>query len=269
MKGIFFIAGFFTVFFCAAQKDTGFRLLKTYPFSASEILIDNLENIYLLSASGQLKKYNANGDSAGIFNEVRRFGKPFSVDVTNPLRPLLFYKDFSTIVLLDRQLSIRGTVDLRSQNIMQATAAAVSYDNNIWLFDAVENKLKKIDESGKLLLETVDLRNVFEEGLSPEKIIDQNNSVYLFDSLRGLFQFDHFGSFQKKHAVTGWTNIALIRDRIVGIKNNELLLLNPSNFVIKNYQFPSSFGSFQQYIIGNGKLFTLSKDSVRLYSFPF
>jgi len=39
------------------------------------------------------------------------------LDVTNPLRVLLYYKDFSTIVILDRLLSNRSTIDLRKQDI--------------------------------------------------------------------------------------------------------------------------------------------------------
>jgi hypothetical protein len=72
------------------------------------------------------------GDSVAIFNNVKKFGKISTIDVSNPLKVLLYYKDFSTIVVLDRLLATRNTIDLRQQNIFQVNAIGQSYDNNIW-----------------------------------------------------------------------------------------------------------------------------------------
>jgi hypothetical protein len=90
-----------------------------------------------------------------IYNDVRKFGTATMIDVSNPLKVLLYYKDFATIVVLDRLLNIRNTIDLRLQNILQAKAIGLSYDNKIWVYDELESKLKKIDEGGQLLLETL------------------------------------------------------------------------------------------------------------------
>lgn len=267
MKSFLTITACFVAIFCNAQSDSFFIFSKKLPLSATYFAIDNLDALYILTASGQLKKFNSNGDSAGVYNEVRRLGKLYSIDVSNPLRPLLFYKDFSSVVILDRQLSVRTTIDLRTQNIIQASAVGLSYDNNIWVYDAVENKLRKIDESGSLLLETADLRNIFPDVIMPEQIIDQGNSVYLYDPKLGLYQFDYYGTFQKKHAVAGWKNIALINKQVAGIFQNGVAFLNPATLQIKQYQFPSSFGSFQQYLIGNARLFAVTKDSVSIYTF--
>ncbi len=252
---------------CFAQKDSSFRLLKKIAIEATDLDIDNLDNLYILTNTDQLKKFNAAGDSVGVYNDVRKFGKLYSFDVSNPLKVVLFYKDFSSVVLLDRQLSVRNTVDLRKQNIIQASTVGISYDNNIWVFDAVENKLKKIDENGELLLETADFRTIFSENFVPQKIIDQDNSVYLFDSSYGVIQFDYYGSLQKKHALPRWQNIVVHKNNLIGILNNGFAVYNTSSLMQQQYQFPSSFGSFNQYIIGNTKLFTRSKDSVNIYSF--
>ncbi len=252
-----------------AQKDSNFHLVRSIKLQASDFALDNLNNLYVLTSTGQLKKFNEAGDSISVYNDVRRFGKLYSIDVANPLKILLYYKDFSTIVILDRLLSARGTVDLRKQNIAQATAIGSSYDNNIWIFDAIDNKLKKIDETGKLLLETIDFRTVFDEPFAPQKILDVNGSVHLYDPAFGLLSFDHYGSFQKKYPLAKWQNINVFDKHIAGIYNSNIILYNTSNLMQKQYQFPSSFGSFNQYIIGNTRLFTLSKDSINIYNFRF
>ncbi len=252
-----------------AQKDSNFQLVKSMKLQATDFALDNLNNLYILSSTDQLKKFNEAGDSIAVYNDVKKFGKLNSIDVTNPLKILLFYKDFSTIVILDRLLSARGSVDLRKQSIAQATAIGSSYDNNIWIFDAIDNKLKKIDENGNLLLETVDFRTVFDESFMPQKILDTYGLVHLYDSAVGLLIFDHYGSFQKKYPLAKWQNINVFDKSIAGVHNNNIIMYNTSNFMQKQYQFPSSFGSFNQYIIGNTRLFTLSKDSVNIYNFRF
>ena len=70
----------------AAQTDTIFKIQKTYPGEVLDFSIDNLGNIFILYQNGQLKKLNPNGDSLAVFNDVRRYGKLFSIDVTNPLK---------------------------------------------------------------------------------------------------------------------------------------------------------------------------------------
>jgi hypothetical protein len=146
-----------------AQKDSVFILNKILPGDFSYFTVDNLENIYLVNNnSNQLKKLNSNGDSAGVFNNVRKYGKLYSIDATNPLKILLYYKNFSTVVVLDRFLNVRNTINLGKKNIFKVKAIASSYDNNIWLFDEGDTKLKKIDDNGEVLLETVEFRTIFD-----------------------------------------------------------------------------------------------------------
>lgn len=252
---------------CAAQKDPAFQLLKTIKVEATHFVLDNLTNLYLITPTDGLKKYNAAGDSVGVYNNVKNFGRLYSIDVSNPLKLLLFYKDFSTIVLLDRQLSVRASLDLRKRNILQATAASVSYDNNIWLFDGIENKLKRIDEEGKLLWETVDFRMIFNEVVLPEQIVDRDGAVYLYDSNNGVYIFDHYGTFKKKYPIKGWKNLTITQQFVAGINNNSISVYNTKTLLQTSYQLPSSFHSFKSYIIGNTQLFALAKDSVSIYSF--
>lgn len=253
-----------------AQPDTAFRLVKTMVVTAADLAVDHLENLYVLTPGDQLKKFNAQGDSVAVYNDVRRFGKLHAFDVSNPLKTLLFYKDFSTLVLLDRQLSVRTILDLRRQNIIQLSAAALSYDNHIWLFDALENKLKKVSDNGTTLFETADFRTIFSESFVPEKIIDHNNSLYLFAADGLVMQFDYFGTFQKKYYLPHWTNLALVNRNIIGTTSGGVALFNTaSGLMQQQYQFPSSFGSFNQYLIGNTKIFARAKDSVNIYAFKF
>jgi len=105
-----------------AQNESPHKLISMIRGDIVDFAVDNLDNVYVLASTDQLKKYNAAGDSVAVFNNVKKFGKLSTIDVSNPLKVLLYYKDFSTIVVLDRLLAIRNTIDLRKQNIFQVNA---------------------------------------------------------------------------------------------------------------------------------------------------
>ena len=149
-----------------AQTDSSFTLVRTYTGEIADAALDNLGNLYIVSPGGQIRKFNAAGDSVAIYNQVRNSGKLFSIDVSNPLKILLFYKDFSSVVVLDRFLSAITTVNLKKYSILQPTAVGLSYDNHIWVFDEYDSKLKKIDEQGNLLLETSDFRTALNQRMA-------------------------------------------------------------------------------------------------------
>ncbi|GAB4093881.1 hypothetical protein [Flaviaesturariibacter terrae] len=263
---------FLVLLFCCSRlsaQDSTFQLLRTIRVEATDFAVDGLDNLYLVTPTGLLKKYGPAGDSVAVFNNVRRFGRLHAIDVSNPLRPLLFYKDFSSIVLLDRLLAQKSVIDLRRVRIAQASAAATAFDNNIWVFDAVESKLRKIDESGRWLLETPDFRQLFNFSFVPEKIVDQDKSVYLFDPKAGVLVFDYYGTFQRKYPVESWAYFGLLDRQLVGVQGSALVLLNTGTLLQRQYQFPSSFGSFRRYLVSNSKLFALGKDSVSVYRVGF
>lgn len=267
MKGLQLLLLLFLSLQLRAQKDSTFHLVKSFAGEITDAVIDNLDNIYLLSSSDQLKKYNANGDSVAVYNNVRKFGKLYSIDVSNPLKILLYYKDFSSIVILDRLLSPRSTIDLRRNNLLQVNAIGLSYDNNIWVFDEYDNKLKKINEEGRVLSETPDLRSAFQQSITPQQIIDQNKQVYLYDTTNGLFVFDQFGTFKKRIPVKGWSHINITDKYIVGVTNASLHTYNIATLLQSEETFPGNFTPYYRYYLTNNKLVALSKEGLYIYRY--
>jgi hypothetical protein len=201
---------------CIAQQDKAFQLIKSIPGDIADFTVDNLGNIYFLSPENQLKKLNPAGDSLAVFNDVRRYGKIFSMDVTNPLKILLYYKEFETIVVVDRFLNIINIIDLRSLNIFQAKAFGLAYDNNVWVYDELEAKLKRIGDDGTLIDQTTDIRQVVDSVPDPQVIIDQSGLVYLYDSAKGVYIFDHYGAFKNHLPLVGWKDFSVIEKSMLG-----------------------------------------------------
>jgi hypothetical protein len=250
---------------CIAQNDTSFTLLKKINGDINAFTADLLDNIYLHYSSGQLKKLDANGDSVAVFNNIRRYGKLSYMDVSNPLRVLLYYKDFSIVVILDRLLSVRTSIDLRKQDIFQVQAIGLSYDNNIWLYDEMESKLKKIDENGNLLYTSTDFRQLFDESYSFTSIFDQDGLLYLYDKNKGVLIFDYYGSFKSKIPLTGLNNFKVAGKYIFGIKNDSLIRYQPAVFMSQAIKLPLAFQQAITIHFTSTRAYALKKDELEVY----
>jgi len=248
------------------QKEVSYKLIASITGDVVDFTVDNLDNVYILTSSDQLKKYDTNGDSVAVFNNVKNFGKVSGIDVSNPLKVLLYYKDFSTIVILDRLLTVRSTIDLRSQNIFQVNTIGQSYDNNIWLYDEGDSKLKKIDDAGKILQETPDFRLLFNEAPHIKNIFDQDGFVYLYDPDQNVFVFYYYGALRNKILINGWKDFKVTGRYIFGINSDTLHRYEISSFRLDEEKLPSPLRNSLKVNFTSSRLYALKKGVLEIYN---
>lgn len=236
-----------------------------YSGKARQFAADNLGNVYVLTPAGLLIKFNNKGDSLNAFNEVRRYGTVYAMDVTNPMKVLLYYKDFSTIVMLDRYLNRINMIDLRKSGIFQAKAVGLAYDNNVWIFDEQSAKLKKIDENGSLISETADLRQVLDVTPSPTKIIDRDGFVYVYDIANGLYVFDYYGTLKNTIALTGVSDLQVIGKTIAGRRQHEFVRYTTGTLELKEAPLPAPIQEAAKIYITQQGIYVLNETGIVLY----
>ena len=229
--------------------------------------VDETGHLYVITQDGRLKKYNPQGDSMGVFNDVRRYGRLTMVHTGNPLRTLLFYRDFRTVVVLDRFLQPMNVLDFRKNNLFQVKVVAPSYDNHLWIFDEQENKLKKIGDAGNVLMETADLRVALDLSPSPRDLIDQNGFVYLYDEVNGLYIFDYYGAFKGRIALIGWENIQISGSTISGTKGVQLLEYTLGTLELQEKQLPSFTATVHSVRRSSQGIYILTEKGIKLVQY--
>lgn len=250
----------------APSSDSSFTFYKAIAGKFNTLNVDVLGNMYVITETNQLKKMNSNGDSLSTFNEVKKFGNVTSIDVSNPLKVILFYKNFTTAVVLDRQLTYRNSINFKQQNIFKVKTVTTSYDNNIWIFDEQQLKIKKIKDNGTTIQESADLRQLFDEVPTATRLIDKDNSLYLYDIQKGFFVFDYYGSLKQRLPLKGWTNIAIANNTIFGIIGDTLINYDIKTLVTKMFKLPSFFWGYKDIIAINGKVYLLKKTGIEVYT---
>jgi hypothetical protein len=249
-----------------STADSSFKFVKSIKGKFSIANVDVLGNMYVITDNNKLKKLNSNGDSLSTFNEVKKFGTVTNIDVSNPLKVLLFYKNFSTAVFLDRQLTFRNSINFKQLNIFKTKVITTSYDNNTWIFDDQDFKLKKINASGVVLSQTSDMRQLFAEAPTPSTIIDNESSVYLYDAQKGFFIFDYYGSLKQQIALKDWKSITVSNNTIFGIAGDTLNSYDIKTQVQKKYALPAFFKDSKNTIVQNGKIYLLKKTGIDIYA---
>lgn len=204
---------------------------------------DELGNLWALTESGQIKKFNASLDSVGVFNEVKRYGKLHSITSNNPLQALFFFREYRTILIVDRMLQTVGKVDLRKANLFQVSLVEQSYDNAIWVYEEQEAKIIRLDLQGKELMRTADLRIAVADNFKPSAMLEVDGNLYLYDPNKGLFVFDFYGALKKKIALLGWTNICRQGNSIVGLSGGKFQIYRLDKFDATSFNVPAVLGN--------------------------
>ena len=249
-----------------AQSDTLLKLVRQTPLAASDFVVDNLGSLYVITPDNQLKKYNNKGDSVGLFDEVKRYGTLTRVDVNNPLKILLFYKDFMTVLALDNFLSRLYKVDLRQAGILQSSTIATSYDNNFWVFDEQNAQLIKMSDQGQPIMTSNDFRQLFGEAVDPQEIVDRDGLVYLNDPDQGIYVFDYYGGFKVKLSYKGVSGLRVFGKDIYGIQGNELFSYRPGTLQEQHLKLPFPVKEADRIQIVLGGLYVLRGQVLYYYS---
>ena len=98
----------------------------------------------------------------------------------------------------------------------------------------------KVDENGKLVLETVDMRQVLDRSISPVKIFDENRYVYVYDPQKAMYVFDYYGAMKNGILISGWNNLKVAGRFIYGSKGDSLYRYEIKTFLYDQWQLPAA-----------------------------
>ena len=200
-----------------SEKDTNYILVKELDELAIFITTDNLQNVYVATLKNTIQKYDSKGELLFTYNN-ENYGEASLIDASNPLRVLVYYDEYLTIVVLDRTLSELYIYDLINYGFHQVNEVISTPDNGLWLYDEWTNQLKRIGQQGEIIVASNDLSQVLGFELTPTQIILENNNIYLYDNDKGILVFDLYGQYLKKIDIKSVYKIH--------IKGNELSYFN-------------------------------------------
>ncbi|AGC76624.1 hypothetical protein LX97_01284 [Nonlabens dokdonensis] len=214
------------LFICSiafAQKtDQGFSLVADSFYG-----VDDFEAVYYGKDNVFFKKY---GKITQQFYDVQ-LGDLTEVDLINPLKILLFYKDTQTIVILDNRLNERQRILL---NELQPSRffehARLAGERRFWLHDLDKNRLELYDYiNDRTLISTAVLKDNVTQFLS-----DYNFCHVISDEQ--IETYNAYGSRTATLSITGVEFVDYDFETLVFIKENRIKVMKMD----KEYRFRES-----------------------------
>jgi hypothetical protein len=181
------------------------------------IAVDAQGNIYSVEDS-KLSKYSPEGALLATFNRFS-LGAISTVDVSNSMKIMLFYKEAGTILFLDDKLSpITEELSLFAKNLYAITLASYSTTNHIWLYDYFSKELLTLDFRLNIIQ-----KNRFDlEEPAPVRLTEIKEKMLLLQHpAEGLLLFDAFGTFVKKVAIFTHSPVQVVNTTIYFLEDGE------------------------------------------------
>lgn len=236
-------------------------IVDTIPIHSRWIVTDKMQHLFLIKNDHTLLKYDAKGKLLYEYNE-NSLGAISSVDVQNPFFILVYYNDYTTVVILDRTLSEVRRQDLADLYIDQVQAIGIASDNNIWLFDNNTFTLKKIDAQNQILLESNDLSMLSAQIPDPTQLIEYQNKIYLNSPDDGILVFDQYANYFKTIDIKDAPHIQLYEEKIFYVKKHEFHAYTLRSFLTQKINLPISDQNLEQINIAQGRLYLRLEDMI-------
>lgn len=240
------------------QKDNALFTLKQ---KHNYFTTDNLNNIYLINGE-EIIKYNPAGKMLLKYSN-KRYGNITSVDATNALKILLYYKDFQQMLFLDNQLSLNGeAISLEKLGLEQCDLTCTSFNNSFWVYSKQNNELIRYNENSQQIAKTGNLKQLLQAELKPNFMIEHNSYLFLNCPEIGIYVFDMYGTFNKIISIKNLTRFQVSNNVLYYFNNKKFTSYDSKTFDEKSIEVPDSM--IQNMRIEKDRLFLGYKDSLKV-----
>jgi len=228
--------------------------------------IDKLGNCYVYQ-NYQLKKFSAKGKLVAMFSWLEA-GKLESIDVSDPMHLLLYYKNFNQLLFLDSQLNKKGRpIYLDELDLNSVSAVCKSKQMAIWIYDDYENKLIHYGFNPKGIIQTINL-DFFNNELSDINYMqEQGNELYLNQKNKAVWVFDQFGSKLNKLNIKTKNGFQIKNDNLIFNNGTNLYSINILSKEKSSTKI-TGFEKFDDIKLSNNQIYVLNNDSITIQDSP-
>ncbi len=198
-----------SIMLCDAQGEVD--RLSIVPETAT---IDKFGHIYYANVRQDVIKVDLDGQKLGFYSN-NRLGNISLIDASNPLKVLVYFPEFLTGVMLDRQINETGQFDMINLGFGQIDLVATALNSALWIFNSHQQRIYQIDHQGQILITGEDLRLRFNARLEPSKIKEHNGRLFMSVPDHGMLIFDQFGNFETQFIKTGIKDFQLSGNLII------------------------------------------------------
>ena len=213
-----------------SQQSSKYNLLE-FPKN-NQIEIDQYGYFYIIDQDN-LIKYDSEGHTLYHYSN-KLLGNIDQIDISNPLRPLLFYKDQGLIIVLDNTLSQqKEPISLNELGLYQTSCIANSnFDNGIWLYDIDVNEIIKINHLSQVNYRSGNLSVLIPNIEFPILNLKEKNRKLYVVTQNKIFVIDQFGSLLSMITLSAEKGLIIKEKNIITYDGNAICQFDFLDFKI-------------------------------------
>jgi len=202
------------------------------PLQADHLMgVDHFGNTYFTKDAVLHKK----GPDGNYQYTNFQLGEITSVDIINPLKIIVFYKDVNTVVLLDNRLSEIELVNFNTiPDFLNVAAATNAGNNRLWIFNMDTQQLELFNYRTNT---NTALSQPF-AGTLLHQVSDFNYCYTLTN--KKLRLFNPYGSMLSEIPSEDFEKLLFSNDKLIGLKKNTLHLRSKDVFYLLNIPSPEN-----------------------------
>ena len=260
MKKIIYL---FLLISTTSFAQSNFNLIATIDVEADFVTTDNQGNVYVVKTN-ELSKYDKFGKKLYKYSD-KKWGNISFVDASNMLNLLVFYKDFLQIIFLDNTLSLNGEpLSLDKIGFQQAQLISSSHNSSIWIYDQQNFELIRLGQTLEKKQQTGNLNLLLNVNLQPNRLLENDNRVYLNNPSTGILIFDIYGTYYKTIPLKSLLHFQPIGDWIYFTSDHKAKAYNIKTTEEKLFEAPPT--DFANFRLEMGLLVLQTEKAILLYS---
>jgi hypothetical protein len=167
-------------------------------------------------------------------------GKPTKVDIQNPLKIILFYENFNSIILLDNQLAETQKINLSENEVpIMATATGIAAQNRLWIYNGLTQEIGLFDYLKNTFLSITPSfqGNIqyYESDFNTFQWIDNNLNWYTCDVFGKITSLGKVSDFEQIQIITNQL-IIFLKDRKLYVQDLKTNTIYPIDNVEKSFK---------------------------------
>jgi hypothetical protein len=257
-----YLSSFLVLIVTTAYSQITLKVVSTFSVNNSVEFfeVDQIGNIYCVNKN-EIIKIDSKGKQLYRYSNMT-YGNITELEVNNSLRPLVFYKEQSKIVVLDNTLSAQdNSINLDELNLYNTlTIANSNLDNGVWLYDLDFKQIVKVNTKLEVILESGNLAVLLnKENLQPNCLLEKNGRLYMSTKNDGVLIFDPYCSYLQSLDIQDAKDLQINEEYIIVCNENNLCSYNSISHKETHLNFPKKYLRVKKY---KNSFIALNEDAV-------
>ena len=218
-----------------AQQAYYFTKVASANYTGNLLSTDDLGNL-LIGAKSNLTKLDIDGNFLSRYHPLYQ-GKISCIDVKDPRRILLYYKEYSYVQFLNQELTNAASLSVYSINsrpepvdldILHLAYTSLvcldSYNDAYWVYDANSTDIVLLDQDNRIDFKADALDQIIDKDPDPNFMIMEEERLFINNPTTGVYIFDENGSFVRLLPLVGLKKVQVLKDLLFYTTNNTLVV---------------------------------------------